>query len=58
MRVQGEAGKRGKLMVMSQGHALRFLGLSQLVTNKQASGRTKDLLDIELLREAGLLDEA
>jgi hypothetical protein len=45
-------------LLRSNGVALRFLGLSQLVTNKQASGRTKNLLDIELLREAGLLDEA
>lgn len=30
------------------------LGLEDLVANKRASGRTKDLLDIELLREAGV----
>lgn len=38
------------------GIKLSFLGLRELVTNKTASGRTKDKLDIELLREAGLLD--
>jgi len=32
---------------------LPFLGLKSLVKNKRAAGRTKDLLDIELLREAG-----
>jgi len=35
---------------------LRFLGLAELVKNKSATGRVKDKLDIELLREAGLLD--
>ena len=32
---------------------LRFLGLQELVRNKRASGRTRDLLDIQLLVEAG-----
>lgn len=32
---------------------LPFLGLTTLVKNKRATGRTKDLLDIELLRESG-----
>lgn len=36
------------------GRDLTFLGLADLVTNKRASGRTKDLLDLELLREAGV----
>jgi len=36
---------------------LPFLGLRELVANKTAAGRTKDKLDIELLREAGLLDD-
>ena len=39
------------------GLELRFLGLRDFVETKNASGRTKDLLDIELLRESGLLDE-
>jgi predicted nucleotidyltransferase len=47
----------GSLTEDAGGVELRFLGLAQLVTNKQASGRTKDLLDIELLREAGLLED-
>jgi hypothetical protein len=36
---------------------LRFLGLADFVATKKASGRTKDLLDIELLKESGLWDE-
>lgn len=39
------------------GLRLAFLGLSDLVANKRASGRPKDLLDVELLREAGLIDD-
>ncbi len=35
------------------GRTLPFLGLEHLVANKRASGRTKDLLDVELLKEAG-----
>lgn len=30
------------------------LGLADLITNKRASGRVKDLQDLELLREAGV----
>ena len=37
-------------------HSIPFLGVRSFVKNKRASGRPKDLLDIELLREAGLLD--
>ena len=33
------------------GLELAFLGLSDLVTNKRATGRPKDLLDLELLAE-------
>jgi hypothetical protein len=36
---------------------VRFLGLTDFVATKKASGRTKDLLDIELLKESGLWDE-
>lgn len=34
---------------------MAFLGLRELVRNKRAAGRPKDLLDIELLREAGVI---
>jgi len=36
------------------GISLPFLGLRELVRNKRSVGRVRDLLDIELLREAGL----
>ena len=39
------------------GLELRFLGLKDFIATKKASGRTKDLLDIELLKESGLWDE-
>lgn len=35
------------------GITLPFIGLGHLLRNKRAAGRPKDLLDIELLREAG-----
>jgi hypothetical protein len=37
--------------------AFFVLSLEDLVINKRATGRTKDLLDIELLREAGVLPD-
>lgn len=37
-----------------EGIEVDFLGLVDLKTNKLASGRPKDLLDLELMREAGL----
>ena len=36
------------------GLPLAFLGRRELIRNKRASGRTKDLQDLELLREAGV----
>jgi len=39
------------------GLELRFLGLADFVATKKASGRTKDLLDVELLKESGLWEE-
>lgn len=36
------------------GLQLPFLGARELIRNKRASGRKKDLQDIELLREAGV----
>jgi hypothetical protein len=47
----------GAIVDSSGGIELGFLGLRELVANKTASGRTKDKLDIELLREAGLLED-
>ena len=37
------------------GRRVAFLGLAEFVKTKRACGRPKDLLDLELLREAGLL---
>ena len=36
------------------GLRLAFIGIRELIRNKRASGRAKDLQDIELLREAGV----
>lgn len=41
----------GRLTAKFGEHEVGFLGYDQLIANKQASGRAKDLLDIELLRE-------
>lgn len=38
------------------GVSVPFLGLTQMVATKRAAGRTKDLLDLALLAEAGLID--
>lgn len=40
------------------GLSLPFIGRRDLVANKRASGRPKDLLDVELLREAGALEDS
>lgn len=37
------------------GLTLPFIGRRDLVANKLASGRAKDMLDVALLREAGVL---
>ena len=47
----------GRIEREVDGLRLAFPGLDDLVVNKRASGRPKDLLDVELLREAGLLDD-
>lgn len=44
----------GRIEAVLGGLRLPFLGLRELVRNKRASGRVKDLQDIELLREAGV----
>jgi predicted nucleotidyltransferase len=45
----------GRQVVKIEGHAIGFLGLVEFIKTKRACGRTKDLLDIELLREIGLV---
>ncbi len=47
----------GAIHDTTTGIEISFLGLRELVANKKATGRAKDKLDIELLREAGLLKE-
>ncbi len=47
-----EEAWRGRTEVDVQGRRLPFLGRRELEINKRASGRTKDLLDLELLAES------
>jgi hypothetical protein len=47
----------GRVMISIDGRGIPFLGKAEFIKTKRASGRTKDKLDLELLREAGLLDE-
>jgi hypothetical protein len=46
---------RGRQRLSIDGRSIGFLGLAEFVKTKRACGRPKDLLDLELLREAGLL---
>lgn len=46
---------RGRQELTIGRRAVAFLGLAEFVKTKRACGRPKDLLDLELLREAGLL---
>ena len=48
----------GRVERVVSGRRIGYLGLSALVRSKRASGRPKDLLDLELLREAGIDVEA
>lgn len=48
----------GHVEVPIEGLAVPFLGLREMVKTKRAAGRTKDLLDLALLAEAGIIDEA
>lgn len=50
----GEAW-RGRQKLVIANRSVGFLGLVEFVKTKRACGRPKDLLDLELLREAGLL---
>jgi hypothetical protein len=44
---------RGRVVARLEGLDLPVIGLRELRTNKRAAGRTKDLLDLALLDEAG-----
>jgi hypothetical protein len=46
---------KGRQQLSIDGRWIGFLGLAEFVKTKRACGRPKDLLDLELLREAGLL---
>lgn len=48
---------RGRVRHRVEGMKLPFLGLRELVKNKRASGRPKDLADIEMLRAVGRIGE-
>lgn len=49
----GEAW-RGRQKLVIANRSVGFLGLVEFVKTKRACGRPKDLLDLELLREAGI----
>jgi hypothetical protein len=49
---------RGRQELTIRGRTVAFLGLAEFVKTKRACGRPKDLLDLELLREAGLIAAA
>ena len=51
-----EEAWEGRQEIEIEGAPIPFLGLREFVLTKRAAGRTKDLLDLELLREAGLLE--
>jgi hypothetical protein len=48
---------RGRQKLKIGQRTIGFLGLAEFVKTKRACGRPKDLLDLELLREAGLLSK-
>ncbi|MCC6522808.1 MAG: hypothetical protein IT373_09120 [Polyangiaceae bacterium] len=47
---------RGRLEGKLGPHVVGFLGRAELIANKRASGRTKDLLDLALLDEVSELE--
>jgi hypothetical protein len=47
--VQFEDAWPARIMVKLEGQMVPFIGLSDLVKNKRASGRSKDLVDLEIL---------
>jgi hypothetical protein len=46
---------RGRVSVRFEGKTVAVIGLDAYIKNKRAAGRTKDLLDIALLEESGLV---
>lgn len=45
---------RGRLSARFEGKPVGVIGMAAYVKNKRAAGRTKDLLDLALLEEAGI----
>lgn len=52
--VEFEQAWQGRVRRLVGGLELAFLGRSDLVANKRATGRAKDLIDLELLAERGV----
>jgi predicted nucleotidyltransferase len=52
--IRFETAYRNRRVVVIGGKRIGFLGLADFIRTKRATGRPKDLLDIELLREIGL----
>ena len=52
--VEFEQAWQGRVRRLVGGLELSFLGRSDLVANKCATGRAKDLIDLELLAERGV----
>jgi predicted nucleotidyltransferase len=48
--VEFDAAWQSRVSARLDEHAVNFIGLTELMRNKQASGRQKDLADIEKLR--------
>jgi len=40
---------KSRIIVILEGHPIPVIGRSELIQNKRASGRTKDLVDLEIL---------
>lgn len=55
--VSFEQAWNGRLQAIVDGHAVGFLGRDELIANKRASGRPKDLADLALLAELDESDE-
>jgi len=55
--VSFEEAWAGRNELEIEGHAIPFLGKAEYVRTKRAAGRPKDLADLALLQEAGLLDD-
>jgi hypothetical protein len=55
--VSFEQAWNGRLQAIVDGHTVGVLGRNELIANKRASGRPKDLADLALLAELDQTDE-